>query len=107
VCRCRPDSSHRGPDAATTRGSASGVFIVALEAQYRATSRTHLTRRNPVAEVDLPPGERNEGIRFLDPDEVRALVAAAVDGAYAAIDRALYLAAAMTGLREGELVALR
>jgi len=34
-------------------------------------------------------------------------VCAAVDGAYKAIDRALYLTAAMTGLRQGELLALR
>ncbi len=34
-------------------------------------------------------------------------MAAARPGEYEAIDRALYLAAAMTGLRQGELIALR
>jgi integrase len=39
--------------------------------------------------------------------EVNALATAAQPGEYEAIDRALYLTAAMTGLRQGELVALR
>ncbi len=38
---------------------------------------------------------------------MRTLADATVDGAFQAIDRALYLTAAMTGLRQGELVALR
>jgi integrase len=38
---------------------------------------------------------------------VLALTRAAVAGAYRAIDRALYVTAAMTGLRQGELIALR
>ena len=50
---------------------------------------------------------RSEEIYFLGLDEVNALAAAAQPGPYEAIDRALYLTAAMTGLRQGELVALR
>ena len=62
---------------------------------------------NVAHRVKLPPVEDNHDIRFLEPVEVQALAAAAVDGAYQAIDRALYLTAAMTGLRQGELIALR
>ena len=50
--------------------------------------------------------ERTE-IRFLTLDEVRALVANARPGIYQQLDRAMFLVAAMTGLRKGELVALR
>jgi integrase len=39
--------------------------------------------------------------------EVEALASAAVEGEYRELDRALYLTAAMTGLRQGELMALR
>ena len=39
--------------------------------------------------------------------EVDALASAAVEGEHQAMDRALYLTAAMTGLRQGELLALR
>jgi integrase len=39
--------------------------------------------------------------------EVEALASAAVEGEHQALDRALYLTAAMTGLRQGELIALR
>ena len=40
-------------------------------------------------------------------DEVRRARRRAIDGPYQAIDRALYVTAAMTGLRHGELIALR
>jgi integrase len=46
-------------------------------------------------------------IRFLTPQEVSATVAAVPTGPYADLDRAMIRMAAMTGLREGELVALR
>lgn len=62
---------------------------------------------NPCEGVELPaPPERTE-IRFLTLDEVDALVANARPGTYHAIDRALYVTGAMTGLRKGELIALR
>ena len=55
----------------------------------------------------MPAAESSEDIRFLEPDEVLALADSAIDGPYRAIDRALYVTAAMTGLRQGELIALR
>lgn len=63
---------------------------------------------NPVRRADLPePTPASEDIRFLDPNEVSMVVSSTVDGAYQQIDRAIILAAALTGLRQGELVALR
>lgn len=52
----------------------------------------------------MPP---HTDIRWLDVDEVDAVVAAAVAGPHEQIDRALFRTAAMTRLRQGELIALR
>ena len=46
-------------------------------------------------------------IRFLTLEEVDALIAHVRPGMFSAIDRAMFLAAGMTGLRQGELIALR
>jgi integrase len=62
---------------------------------------------NVARHIELPGKPESAEIRFLEPLEVRALADAAVDGPYREIDRAMYLTAAMTGLRQGELVALR
>lgn len=62
---------------------------------------------NVARHVELPGKPESAEIRFIEPLEVRALADAAVDGPYREIDRAMYLTAAMTGLRQGELVALR
>jgi integrase len=46
-------------------------------------------------------------IRYLTMLQVGALADAAVAGEYQQLDRVLYLTAAMTGLRQGELIALQ
>lgn len=82
-------------------------YIGTLSALFNFAERKGWATTNPARLVDLPASERDEDIRFLEPDEVQALADAAVAGDFRAIDRALYLTAAMTGLRQGELVALR
>jgi integrase len=63
---------------------------------------------NPVASVDRPRAAGTDpDIRYLDLAEVEALLAAIPDDDLGATERALYLTAAMSGLRQGELVALR
>ena len=62
---------------------------------------------NPCEGLELPAIPEQTEIRFLTLEEVDALIANARPGMYEAIDRALFLTAAMTGLRKGELVALR
>jgi len=62
---------------------------------------------NPCDGLELPALPAPEEIRFLTLGEVRLLVAHARPGLFQAVDRALYLTAAMTGLRLGELLALR
>ena len=63
---------------------------------------------NPCRYVDAPKSlAADTAIRFLEPGEVKALLQAVPDGAYGRVQRALYLAAVMTGMRQGELLALR
>lgn len=60
-------------------------------------------RANPAAGIDKVPERRSGDLDVFRPDEVRQLVAAAESEQ----DAALYLTAAFTGLRFGELAALR
>jgi len=79
---------------------AHGLFGFALKRGWIAA--------NPVAAVDRPrPAGANPDIRYLDRGEVEALLRAVPDDLLGATDRALYLTATMTGLRQGELAALR
>ena len=91
---------------------AHGVFAFALKHGW-CTS-------NPVAATDRPEAEQTDpDIRFLGLAELEALLdvaagQASTDGqgedqldVRAHTDYALYLTAAMTGIREGELIALR
>jgi integrase len=64
--------------------------------------------RNPVKQVGRPEVEDHTDIRFLSMEEVEALLVAVSDeDTLGPTDRALYLTATMTGLRQGELLALR
>jgi integrase len=62
---------------------------------------------NPCQGVDLPAVPETDEIRFLTLDELDALLAHARAGEFQKLDQAIFLAAAMTGLRKGELLALR
>ena len=60
-------------------------------------------RANPVRHVRRPRVERSNEIRYLDQAELEALLRAADSDT----DRVLFLTAAMTGLRQGELLGLQ
>ena len=62
---------------------------------------------NSVAAIDKPRHQRRRDIRYLNVDELRALLVATPDTQLGRLERTLYLTAAMTGLRRGELLALR
>jgi integrase len=65
-------------------------------------------RSNPVAHADKPRSEpRDADIRYLGIGELEALIRAVPDDELGAVERVLYRTAAMTGLRRGELLALR
>ena len=80
---------------------AHGVFQYAIKRGW-ATS-------NPVAATDRPRAAQTDpDIRFLSSEELEALLRAVpTDDVLGPTDHALYTLAAMTGLRQGELVALR
>ena len=89
-------------------------YVLILGAVYRfamapITIRRYgtLATRNPVEAVELPPLPRYDEIRWIPAEQVHQLADCAVDGPYRELDRALYLTAAMTGLRFGECMALR
>ena len=64
--------------------------------------------KNVAARVPRPgDGGEEAGLRFFEPHEITDLVAHALDGPYREVDRALYVTASQTGLRLGELRALR
>lgn len=82
--------------------------IVFCHAVFAHAVKRGWTQSNPVTSVDRPRAiGANPDIRYLDTDEVEALIRAVDDDTLGATDRALYLTAAMTGLRQGELIALR
>ena len=60
-------------------------------------------RANPVRQVRRPRVEQSNEIRYLDQAELEALLRAAENDT----DRVLFLTAAMTGLRQGELLGLQ
>lgn len=76
---------------------------------FRFAQRRGWCTANPCESLESPRVEPNTDIRFLDQTELEALVEA-VDTKtepLGQLDRAIYLTAAMTGLRQGELLALR
>lgn len=62
---------------------------------------------NPVALVEKPRSDRNSDIRFLSVAELEAILDAAPKTQLGRVDRLVVLTAAMTGMRRGELVAVR
>jgi integrase len=84
-------------------------YIGILSSMYRygAHPRRRWVPENPCDALELPERTTSTDIRFLTVDEVESLADAAVDGPHRLLDRTLYLTAAMTGLRQGELIALR
>jgi integrase len=77
--------------------------LVVLHGIMERARKQHRLPLNPVKDVEKPPQHRGGEIHVLSPEEVRALVRAAAS----AQDAAIYLTAAFTGLRMGELIALR
>ena len=63
---------------------------------------------NPVDGIDRPRASGSDpDIRYLTLAEVETVLRSVPDGRFAGTDRAMYLIAAMTGLRQGELLGLR
>jgi integrase len=85
--------------AASTRTKA----LVLLHGIFQRAKKVWGLPLNPVSEVEKPPLRRSGDIEVFSPEEVWALVRAASSE----LDAAIFLTAAFTGLRMGELLALR
>ena len=77
----------------------NGIFNHALKRGW--------CRHNPVQLLDKPRTPNNPDIRFLTLPEVEAILAAAPATELGRVDRLVYLTAVMTGMRRGEVVAIR
>ncbi len=82
-------------------------IVATLSALLTFAIKRQWASSNPCHKIDLPAVPERTEIRFLTLDEIDALIANARPGMFQAIDRAIFLTAAMTGLRKGELAALR
>jgi integrase len=81
-------------------GLLHGIFEFAIRRKWMTT--------NPCKLVDKPEkADADADVRFLDQTELDALLAAAPDDDLGRVEKVMYLAAAMTGMRQGELLALR
>jgi integrase len=78
-------------------------MIVLLNGIFRRARKVWKLQYNPVADIERLPIPKRTDIAFYSREEVHALVRAAKDEQ----DAALFLTAALTGLRMGELLALR
>jgi integrase len=83
--------------------------VTFLGGLFRFAVKRGWTDSNPVASVDRPrlPGQSSGRLRFLQPEEVEALLRSVPQDELGRLERPLYVCAAMTGLRQGELLALR
>jgi integrase len=78
-------------------------ILTVLNGVLKRARRVHKLRYNPMADVEKPRFRETTTIEVFSPEEIWALVRAAESEQ----DAAIYLTAAFTGLRRGELVALR
>lgn len=77
--------------------------LVLMHGIFKRARKLYGLPLNPVADVEKPPARQSGDIDVFSPEEVMALVRAATSEQ----DAAIYLTAAFTGLRRGELLALR
>jgi integrase len=97
------DLARKGLSAKSRRNA-----LGALHSVFEFAVREGWAPRNPVKEVDPPRiPDADPDIRFLRVEELEALLRAVPDDDLGAVERAMYLTAAMTGMRQGELLALR
>jgi integrase len=81
-----------------------------LSAMLATAKKKGWVSSNPVAEYERPRKSRSETdneLRFLTLEEVEAVLRAMPDDPLGRVEGALILAAAMTGMRRGELLGLR
>jgi integrase len=78
-------------------------MLVLLNGIFRRARKVWKLPQNPVADIERLPTSKRIAIEFYSPEEVHALVRVADSEQ----DGAIFLTAGLTGLRMGELLALR
>jgi integrase len=81
--------------------------LIFLGGIYAYAELHGLVTTNPVRRVEKPRSPERTEVRFLDEAELEALLRGVPGDALGGVERALYVTAAMTGLRMGELLGLR
>jgi len=79
------------------------LALVLMHGIFRRAKKIWSLQSNPAAEVEKPPTSRSNDLQVFSPEEIWALVRATSSQT----DAAVFLTAAFTGLRLGELLALR
>jgi integrase len=93
----------QGKSPATARHTLSVLHSI-----FEHARRQEWIVSNPASLADKPRAPQvDPDIRFLENEEVEALVRSVPDDYLGRIERPLYLTATMTGMRQGELLALR
>jgi integrase len=87
----------------TQKASSRAKALVLVHGIFERARKVWGLQSNPAQDVEKPPVPRSGDLHVFSPEEVRALVRAAGSE----LDAALFLTAAFTGLRMGELLALR
>lgn len=91
--------------APKSRANALGTLHSLIEF---AIDEGWMVGENPVKRVERPAlAQTDPDVRFLESEEVEALLRAVPDDPLGRVERVMYLTAAMTGMRQGELFALR
>jgi integrase len=98
-----PEMLERWKSTLTASNRTVAKYLVVLHGIFRRAMKVWGLPRNPAAEVERPRFRVSDDIDAISPEEVHALVRAAGTEQ----DACLYLTAAFTGLRLGELLALQ
>jgi integrase len=85
------------------KASSRRKALVILHGVFQRARKVHGLSLNPVSAVEKPSQVRSGDVEVLSPEEVWAVVRASLSEQ----DGAIFLTAAFTGLRQGELIALR
>src|SRR3954454_548097 len=93
----------RSADGSPLSNRTKNKLLVLLHGVFRRAQKVYGLPRNPVAEIERHAQRSSGDIEVFSVEEVHALARAAASEQ----DAAIYQTAAFTGLRRGELVALR
>lgn len=83
-------------------------YLGLLHSLFEFAKKRGWASANPCKEVELPrKAEADPDVRFLDDVELEELLRSVPEERLGPVDRLIYLTAALTGLRQGELLGLR